>query len=164
MGTGTVLANRSVPARLAAAFLAIALSGAARVVPATGRPHRCACATHGADHECACLVCAAAARRARAGKLDELPPCHRGAARKALADEEEARTRRRALPGVLPACGVPEGGLASPRSAEPFAFPVRPPLALAEWSVRLDPLERALPSVTRRPAVPPPRSASLALA
>lgn len=150
----------SAPTRLAAALLALALSGAVRVVPPVTGPHRCACPGHGAGHECACPVCAAAARRAREGQLAELPPCHRAAAQKAQAEDEEARARRRALPGVLPTCGVPEGGLAAPHATEPFPLPARPPLALAEWSLRLEPSTRALPSVPRRPAVPPPRPAA----
>lgn len=149
--------HASASARLAAALLALTLSGAARVVPPVAGPHRCACAAHGADHECACRVCASAARRAREGKLEELPPCHRDAARRAHSADEEARARRLALPGVLPTCGVPEGGLASPHATEPFSLPARPPLALAEWSVRLASSTRALPSAPRRPAVPPPR-------
>lgn len=147
-------------ARLAAALLALALSGGARLLPARppSGPHRCTCRSHGDGHLCACAVCNAQARRARASRLEDLPPCHRDAARRSAAREEEARQRRAALPGILPACGEPEGGLAAPGALDAFAVPARPALALAEWSTSVPSPAAAAPDRAARPAVPPPRT------
>lgn len=164
MAADVLAAAQRLATGLAALLLALSMSGVVRVVPPLIGPHRCACRAHGEGHECACPVCAAAARRAREGKLDELPPCHRGAAKRALAEEEEARARRRALPGVLPTCGTPEGDPAPPPAADPFPLPGRPAVALAEWSRPLELPSLAPRSAPRRPAVPPPRPAAAAVA
>lgn len=162
MGADVRAAADNLAASLAALLVALAMSGVVRVVPPLTGPHRCACRAHGEGHECACRVCAAAARRAREGKLDELPPCHRGAAKRALAEEEEARARRRALPGVLPTCGTPEGDPVPPPAADPFPLPGGPVVALAEWSRPLELPSSAPRCVPGRPAVPPPRRAAAA--
>ncbi|ABC80261.1 hypothetical protein [Anaeromyxobacter dehalogenans] len=146
-------------ARVAAALLALALSGGVRLLPArpVSGPHRCSCRAHGEDHLCACAICNAQARRARkAARPEDLPPCHRDAARRAAAQEEE-RARRAALPGLLPTCGDPEGGLAAPGALDPFSVPARPALALAEWRTPCPTPAAVAPERAPRPAVPPPR-------
>ncbi|ACL63870.1 conserved hypothetical protein [Anaeromyxobacter dehalogenans 2CP-1] len=150
-------------ARVAAALLALALSGGVRLLPAgpVSGPHRCSCRSHGEDHLCACAVCNAQARRARkAARPEDLPPCHRDAARRAAA-QEEARARRAALPGLLPTCGDPEGGLAAPGALDPFAVPARPALALAEWRTTPAAPAATAPERAPRPAVPPPRPSAV---
>jgi hypothetical protein len=151
---------RPLHARLAAAFLAVALSGAlqAPALAAPPRPHKCECraGSHGADHECECARCRDEARAARARDLDKLPPCHRAAAQKAAAAQEP---RTPAGPCLRGSCGAPEvpQSLVLP-TAERVVMPATPAPAAP-------PVARLAATVARAPAhdvpappTPPPRA------
>jgi hypothetical protein len=146
--------------RLAAALVALSLSGAPRAALALRpeRPHRCQCAAHGEGHRCACRVCAEQARRARRSALEKVPPCHRALAERELAAEEE-RARAPSAPCLMPSCGSEAPPAATPPPAERFTLGEQAPLALAD---RSEPLPRARARAAELPAVPdvpPPRVA-----
>jgi hypothetical protein len=85
------LLRSSALARASAALLATALSGAPRVVAslAPAAAHACRCHSHrGApEGECDCALCRRVALSAQAAD-ENLPPCHRAAARTQLAGGE----------------------------------------------------------------------------
>lgn len=113
--------------RVAAAALALALSGAPRAASALApeKPHRCQC-RHGAGERCTCPVCGKRAAQARRAGLADLPPCHRAAAEQALAAEEEHARRDREVPCIQGDCGA-ELPSAPPRaSTETFTLPEPP--------------------------------------
>src|SRR5512138_2539328 len=148
------LLRRRAVARAAAIAVALATSGLARAVPPFPvGSHHCRCSAHGEDHVCACPVCAAAARRARLAHIEDLPPCHRAAARAALAASDAQRGRD---PCVLPTCGAPWESAASPQT-EPFPVPAASALARAAWCAPLEWSAAAAPDVPSVPEVPPPR-------
>jgi hypothetical protein len=152
----------TVAARLAAALLAIAFSGAVQAVPADPhRPHRCECRAHGERHVCACPICNAAARVARAararGEAAALPPCHRAAAERAEATARAAEERRGEGACLVPSCGMGERDEAASRAAEPFPVPASPRLVRVEWSLAVaGPTALAL-AAGAGPELPPPR-------
>jgi hypothetical protein len=146
-------------ARLAAALVAVTISGAPRVfamhAPVEG--HRCSCRAHGGEHhECECAICRKAALAAQASD-EKAPPCHRAAARKALS--ERAPTGSRSVPCIEGTCGGSSQPTMTPAGVEPFclrsaeavvlAGRIEPPASLAD-AARERPLE---------PETPPPRAA-----
>ncbi len=149
------LLRRLAVARAAAVLVMFTTSGVAHAGPdASVGPHRCTCSARGEDHVCACRVCDAAARRAREALAEDLPPCHRAAAREVLAAADVGTSR---VPSLLPTCGVPPWASAVAAAAEPFPLPATPLFALAEWSVCLDAHARAGPDLALVPETPPPR-------
>jgi hypothetical protein len=144
-------------ARLAAALVAVMLTGAPRVLAlhAPAEKHRCTCAAHGA-HECECALCHKAALTVVA--TDEgLPPCHRAAAQKELAAAGTGKSRGEAcLEGTCGSGARPPLTLAGvevfclPASgAHVLSLPERPLPILVEPL-----LDRAL-----EPETPPPKRA-----
>jgi hypothetical protein len=148
--------------RSAAAVIALAMTGALQwpALAAPPAPHRCAChaRAHGGEHECECARCQAEARAAQERDLEKLPPCHRAAARKALAKESR---RAPAGPCFQGSCGVPEAPRALALTfAEPFLLPRAVSLPSPDEVTRLAPREVAAGSATADgPATPPPRRA-----
>src|SRR5512140_3320871 len=107
-------------ARLAAALLAVPLTGATTRLPphAQAGVHRCTCSERpGERHECDCALCRAAALMAQASD-EKAPPCHRAAARKALV--ESAPTGSRDAPSFECICGEPAESEATPAGLGPF--------------------------------------------
>lgn len=153
--------RRSVVGQIAAVLVAVTLSGATTLVldalHAPGEGHRCLCAArYGERHECDCALCRMAALTARASDPNA-PPCHREAARKALA--ERAPVGSREAPGMECICGDPTEGTATASGPGPFCFPAHPALAVADRA------EPALPGVAEparegpvEPETPPPRA------
>lgn len=144
-------------ARLAAALVAVTLSGAPRVLAPNAPPerHHCTCRAHSADHACDCALCRKAALTAQAGD-ERLPPCHREAARKELAASPGIP---RGEPCVEGTCGDGARPTLTLAGVEDFVLPQRRPLAVAlpEPSIpacEAPPSERAL-----EPETPPPRRA-----
>jgi hypothetical protein len=150
-GVRTLIAGR-----IAAALVAVALSGAAQLhLPEAqhgGAASGCRCGSHHTEHLCSCPVC----HSARIRDLDQLPPCHRAAAREKLARVE----RQGDLPGpcMKGSCGQPESPQATTtRFVERFTVPDSAAPVLPERSEEL-PLARALAQgLTTPPETPPPR-------
>jgi hypothetical protein len=157
---------KTATARVVAALLALALSGAARALPARPLgPHRCECRAHGAAHVCACAICnlaAAAARRAATRDAEHaeaaLPPCHRAAAAEARAAAEATERRRGDGPALRASCGIPEGGLAGPQAAEPYTLPRPPALGRVDRDACWSPTSGAGAERVRAPEPPRPRA------
>jgi hypothetical protein len=147
--------------RPAAVVVAIAMTGALQwpALAAPPAPHRCAChaRAHGGEHECECARCQAEARATKERDVENLPPCHRAAARKALAAESR---RAPAGPCLQGSCGVPEAPRALALTiAEPFLLP-RAVTLPSPGVTRLAPREVAVPGTAAdRPPTPPPRRA-----
>jgi hypothetical protein len=142
--------------RAAAAFLALALSGAAHVGAqhAPARGHHCSC-KHDAEHECDCGSCRRRSLEARASD-DAAPPCHRAAARKALAEHSQ---KPRSVPCVDGGCGGGGDPTLTMPAPEPYVLrtipgvmlrPMVEPVAISDGSAAL----RVIP-----PETPPPRLA-----
>lgn len=145
-------------ARVVAAVLAAALSGAPQLAFALRigtPPHACQCRAHGDGHRCACPLCAQQARRARRGALEELPPCHRDLALRALAEEEERERVEAGLPALKPSCGFDDPP-AGPAGAERFLAPARAELVPALRPERLPPASAAGREIPAVPDLPPP--------
>jgi hypothetical protein len=146
-------------ARIAAALVAVTLSGAPRVLamnaPVEG--HRCSCKAHaGGHHECECAICRKAALSAHASDRN-VPPCHRAAARKALARDESAR--REGAPCIEGTCGTGGRPVVTIAGVEPFCPP--PGDALAGLLAREE-RRQSSPRLLDRahdPETPPPRAA-----
>jgi len=148
--------HRRASSRVAAALVAVALSGAAGAaeqVSATPAGHDCRCPKR--DHDCACPVC----RALRASRAREAagPPCHAAPAparddRDAERDDRRGDDRCR----IASACHVPEAAAAlDGREAftlgEAVALATAPPLQGRPGTAI------APPDRTRAPDVPPPR-------
>jgi hypothetical protein len=146
-------------ARIAAAIVSVALSGAPRVVAAHAPPaaHRCACraGANGAAHQCDCAICRTAALAAQASD-GRLPPCHRAAARRALSRERSAPSPgSTCLEGT---CGGPGETPRLPAGLEPF-FPPRAPAVAGAARVESIPSPPAFAAARAlEPDVPPPRT------
>jgi hypothetical protein len=95
--------------------------------------------------------------RREGADLEKLLPCHRAAARKALAKDSR---RAPAGPCLQGSCGVPEAPRALALAiTEPFLFP-RAVSVPSPAVTRLAPREVAAPSATADgPPTPPPRRA-----
>lgn len=144
-------------ARLAAALVAVTLSGAPRVLALNAPPekHRCTC-RHAGGHACECAMCHKAALTHQATD-ESLPPCHRAAARNALASAGDGRARGEAC--VEGTCGAGAHPALTLAGVEVFCLPalgpVVAPLPERPLATFVEPLhDRAL-----EPETPPPRPA-----
>jgi hypothetical protein len=146
-------------ARLAAALVAVTLSGAPRVLalhaPVEG--HRCSCKARPQGHrECACAICRKAALTAPAS--GERPaPCHRLAARDAPAGSGTSGSPD--APCLERTCGGDGPPAATVAGVEPFCLPAERGPVLAR-----PPEARPMPAASAReralqPETPPPRAA-----
>ncbi len=124
-------------ARLAAAVLALSLSGAPAVASLHAPPerHRCTCrSTPGAPHRCACGQCERAA-------LDG-----------------EHRVRHASGPCVEGNCAPPGGGAPAVAGVDPFFLPKPPAFAARLFSARVEVslalLEGRVPAPEPRPPIP----------
>jgi hypothetical protein len=122
-------------ARASAALLAVALTGAPRVLamhaPVEG--HHCECKSN-PDHHLECAACRRAALSARASDR-KVPECHRAAARKALGEQE----RNDGAPGgscLERACGGSSQAALTASAVEPYVLPSTTPLAAADRGER----------------------------
>jgi len=155
--------HRLAISRLAAAVLALALSGAVRVAAAQDAhdgTHRCSCpvGAHGA-HECSCPACQRALAEAAPSpeELAKLPPCHRALAATAV--------RRAPVPTpkpdqdcASPLCSLPDGRLAAAPTTDTFLLPEPPRLAAVDFEEPLVAPSRPPAAVAASPEPPPPRS------
>jgi len=145
--------------QLAALLVAMCLAGAARsaggVVAPRAAAHRCTCKAHGADHECSCPVCQAAAVAARLADAEKVPPCHREAARAAA--RKEPRSERQA-PCVTGSCGSPEERRATASGLEPFPLLRRSALPLPQPAGLVSVVACREREAPRAPETPPPRA------
>jgi hypothetical protein len=146
--------------RLAAAALALALSGAPRAAQALQpeRPHRCQC-RHGVGEHCTCPVCGKRARQARRNAAQEAPPCHRAAAERALAAEEERARQDRDVPCLRGDCGGDEPAAPPRASAETFTLPDPPVIGRAGHAGVVPALATSEGAAAPAPEPPPPRAA-----
>ncbi len=154
-------ARMAAVARLAAALVAVTLSGAPRVLamhaPIAG--HRCSCKPHqGGHHECECAICRKAALAAQASD-EKLPPCHRAAAKKALSQGEPAG--QRSAPCVEGTCGGSGQPAMTPAGVEPFCIPSGGGQAgaPADRAERRPDTADAACERSLEPETPPPRAA-----
>ena len=150
--------HRSAPSRVAAAALALTLSGVARfsVTEISAAEHRCCCKA-GARHDCDCPVCKSATLAARLRASERLPPGERAAVRAAIL--REARQQAPGRPCVTSPCSSPERCPTLAGGADPFVLPVeRTALSTPE---RDGPLARSTHAsdAPRAPEPPPPRVA-----
>jgi hypothetical protein len=152
-------AHKGTAARLAAALVAVALSGAPSVLalhaPVEG--HRCVCRAHAGERECDCAICRKSWLSAQASD-ENLPPCHRAAAKGALARAKGAGSRDGApcLEGTCGNLGHPTMTVAG---IEPFCLPGGAAPALAVTRETRPPLAARLHGRARAPETPPPRAA-----
>jgi hypothetical protein len=144
-------------ARIAAALVAVVLSGAPRVLAlhAPAETHRCTCPAHGA-HACECVLCHQAALAAQAGD-GALPPCHRAEATRALAASRDVRPR--SAPCIEGTCGSRTRPAVTAAEIEPFCLSSSQALAPSSPERRLPTSLESSPDRTVEPETPPPRSA-----
>ena len=146
--------------RLAAAALALALSGAPRAVAALApeRPHRCQC-RHGAGERCTCPVCGKRARQALRHATHDAPPCQRAAVERALAAEDEREQRDREVPCLQGDCGGDRATTPPRASVETFTLPDPPVIGRAVRSGLVSALASRDGAGAPAPEPPPPRAA-----
>jgi hypothetical protein len=150
-------ARMAAVARVGAALLAVALSGAPRVAAlhAPVESHRCTCAAHGGERACECALCKKAALRAQASD-ESAPPCHRLAAKKALADA--GRSGGGDAPCLEGTCGSGIGhAVMTAASLEPFCLPTASSLVPARASEIRRTSGGDAPARALVPETPPPR-------
>lgn len=145
------------PSRLAAAVLALALTGAPGIagLHAPEAEHRCTCRAEAGVHACACVRCHAAAAAARRASEERAPPCHRAAPSRPVPPPE----RDGRAPCWTGSCGSPDPAAASPLALEAFLVPAAAALPAPPPAGRV-----ALPAGEGRelplwPDTPPPRAA-----
>jgi hypothetical protein len=146
-------------ARVAAALVAVTLSGAPRVFALASPPakHRCACQAHaGARHECECALCHQAVLAAQASD-ESLPPCHRAAAQQALAGTGGRSSR--GAPCVEGTCGTGAKPPVTAAGVEPFCLPASGALAIALPERPLPVFAGPVRERAVEPETPPPRAA-----
>lgn len=144
-------------ARIAAALVAVTLTGAPRVLALHAPPeaHRCTCRAHGSE-ACECASCHQAALKAEA--MDErVPPCHRAAAQHALSAAGERSSRGE--PCVEGSCGSTSRPAVTIAAVEPFHRSVSPPLPLRVPERPLPGLLAPLLDRPLEPETPPPKPA-----
>jgi hypothetical protein len=144
--------------RCAASLVALALSGAPQVIAmqAPIERHRCACRAHGSDHECSCSLCRRAALQHQSSD-ESTPPCHRAAARAALAQQEHRPAS--GAPCVEGTCGQHAQPPVTIAGIESFVLPTVKAIAVP-W--RVERIWRKGESLHERsldPETPPPRRA-----
>jgi hypothetical protein len=146
-------------ARIAAALVAVTLSGAPRAlaIHAPVEGHRCTCKAHaGGHHECECAICRKAALRARASD-ESAPPCHRDAARRALSRSESSGSRD--VPCVEGTCGAGERPVTAAAGVEPFCIPAQRPAAIAGAPEAREIAAEPVHDRPLEPETPPPKAA-----
>jgi hypothetical protein len=138
--------QRSIGSRVAAALVALALSGfaqAAAAMPRSPGVHTCRCPK--GDHDCTCPVC-----RAASGHRAAEPPCHRAPSK---GDAGEPGPRR----CISSSCSLPEAAAAL-QDRQVFTLPLCSPAASPVLEeVVAEPAANPLRRVTL-PEVPPPRA------
>ena len=151
----------AVPSRLAAAAVALALSGVPQLVerPEHAAGHRCQCPVRGtahAAHACDCPAChAEAARLGRtAGDESGQPPCHRAMAAK-------VRTQAERFAQLTSGCGSPAPKLLPPPATERFLAPQGPALTVVVVASEVPDALALPPMVLGEPETPPPRAGGL---
>lgn len=151
------LIGSSAVARASAALLAVALSGAPRVValhaPVEG--HHCECKS-GAAHHLECAACRRAALAARANDA-KLPECHRAAARKALGQREPAGAP--SAPCLERACGGSGQPALTAGGIEPYLLPAAKAPAFAPSTERTPAPSDGARERPLAPETPPPKPA-----
>jgi len=154
-------------ARVAAALLAVVLSGVPRLAsPNSGEKHVCQCAARGKSHDCSCPICRANERqRPSVGSKDDasVPPCHRA---KAATSSDAGLRHGGSIPSdegpierdcVSESCGRTRPGVAVVNGLEPFTLPSSvdlTPRSGAEPVVFVHAAALELPIL---PELPPPR-------
>ncbi|HEY6004211.1 MAG TPA: hypothetical protein VIV57_15145 [Anaeromyxobacter sp.] len=147
-------------ARLAAALVAVTLTGAPRVLalhaPVEG--HRCSCRAGPQGHrECECAICRKAAALSARASDERQPPCHRLAARKAPAGSGAGGSTD--VPCLERTCGG-EGPLATTvAGVEPFCLPAGRLPAMARSPEARPVLAAVARERPLEPETPPPRAA-----
>jgi hypothetical protein len=142
--------------QVGAVLVMASLTGAPRVAALLAPPekHVCRCSEHLPGEECSCPICRRAALEARADDAS-LPPCHRAAAKKALA--RESRPAPAGVPCATGSCGALDPRPVTASGVEPFVLPAPVAFPLAPLEARLtEPAERR-GQVARAPDTPPPR-------
>jgi hypothetical protein len=156
--------TQSAISRLAAAAVALALSGLPQLVEGTEphEGHRCQCPVRKGVHECDCPLCHQEAARLGTGAAADpsLPPCHRALAARAQAKAgEQAQRQAATVPCFSSTCGTSEHKLLPVPAAERFMAPAGWVLLVVE-EVSDVKATQALPwSLHREPETPPPRGA-----
>jgi len=151
------LAHASRLGRLAAALVALALTGLPRALAlaAPEEAHRCSCRAHGSERDCTCARCAAIAARARRAAEGVTPPCHAPPSR-AAGPERGAPTG----PCITGSCGAPEEARPSVNGVDLFTLPEEAPRPAPPSTAALrGPLPGPLHH-PQAPETPPPRAAS----
>jgi hypothetical protein len=148
-------------ARIAAALLALTISGAPRVLamhaPVEG--HRCECKTRTGGHrECDCAICRKAAHAADASEQRK-PRCHRTAGPEALASTDSRGSGNDGTPCMEGTCGNRARPVVTIAAVEPFCLPVRGVLAPALVEEAGQPFSPRLLERSLDPETPPPKAA-----
>ncbi len=144
-------------ARIAAALVAVTLSGAPRVlaIHAPVEGHRCSCKAHGGGHhDCECAICRKAALAAQASS-ENAPPCHRAAARRAQSESPGSRH----VPCIEGTCGSGARPLITPAGIEPFCLPAQRVVILASGTEAQPVAADTVRDRSLEPETPPPRAA-----
>jgi hypothetical protein len=152
-------ARMAAVARLAAALVAVTLSGAPRVLAlhAPAERHRCTCPAHAGGHrECECAQCHKAALTSQASD-ESLPPCHRAAAQKELAGAGAESSRSE--PCLEGTCGSGARPTLTLAGVEVFCLPASGALAVPLPRRPLPAFVAQLPERALEPETPPPRAA-----
>lgn len=153
--------HRLAISRLAAAALALSLSGAVRVAAAQDSHeggHRCTCPIRGGVHDCSCPKCHQAAQGPSAEELAKLPPCHQALYAARAAKKAPPPSPRTDRDCASPLCGLPDGRLEAAPTTDTFLVPEPPHLALAAWAEPLRAVRPAGATATPAPERPPPRA------
>jgi hypothetical protein len=150
--------------RLAAAAVALALSGAPQLIegPEQHVGHRCQCPTRNGVHDCDCPLCHQEAARLGKGAADDpsLPPCHRAMAARARAEAgEQARRQAATVPCLTSTCGASDSKLLPVPAAERFVAPATWALVIVEEVGEVTAPHDLPSSALREPETPPPRGA-----
>ena len=148
-------AHRLAVSRVAAAMVALALSGAPRLaLPGETAPaSRCCCPKQAVRHACPC----AAHRASRAaGSGGAQRPCH-GVAPEAARKGESGTGL--ALTWFRPGCGTPEAAVARPSGIDAFTIPESLAVAPALVPERMPEPRRTPADLPVEPETPPPIAA-----
>jgi hypothetical protein len=140
--------------RLAAALVALGLTGTPTLAARPQGEHGCQCRAHG-HHECECLQCRRMAALARRAAAERAPPCHQ----KAAAAEAERSPQGPPGPCIAGSCGTPEDRAATNLRPDSFTLPrVRALSILPLLGVGPDRPVGAPRDLPRAPETPPPRA------
>jgi hypothetical protein len=156
--------THSAISRLAAAAVALALSGLPQLVDGPGHHegHRCQCPVRNGVHDCDCPLCHQEAARLGKGTADDpsLPPCHRALAAKARAKaSEKAQQQAATEPCLNSTCGTSDSKLLPVPAAERFMAPDGWEISVVEVIGEVNSTQALPRSLLREPETPPPRGA-----